>query len=67
MAEYILKLVPKNTHEYSKFITPATLKNELSQKFTHLKTQGFSYNTFTKEFFFEPTALVNYFIVFQKK
>ena len=67
MAEYILKLVPKNTHEYSKFVTPGTLKNELSQKFTHLKTQGFSYNPLTKEFFFEPTALVNYFIVFQKK
>jgi 2-polyprenyl-6-hydroxyphenyl methylase/3-demethylubiquinone-9 3-methyltransferase len=67
IAEYVLKLVPKNTHEYSKFITPKTLKNELSQKFTHLKTQGFSYNPLTKEFFFEPTALVNYFIVFQKK
>jgi len=67
MAEYVLKLVPKNTHEYSKFITPKTLKNELSESFTHLKTQGFSYNTLTKEFFFEPTALVNYFIVFQKK
>ncbi len=67
IAEYVLKLVPKNTHEYSKFITPKTLKNELAQKFTHLKTQGFSYNPLTKEFFFEPTALVNYFIVFQKK
>ena len=67
MAEYVLKLVPKNTHEYSKFITPKTLKNELSESFVHLKTQGFSYNPLTKEFFFEPTALVNYFIVFQKK
>jgi 2-polyprenyl-6-hydroxyphenyl methylase / 3-demethylubiquinone-9 3-methyltransferase len=67
MAEYVLKLVPKGTHEYSKFITPKFLKSELSQGFAHLKTQGFSYNPITKEFFFEPTALVNYFIVFQKK
>lgn len=67
LAEYILKLVPKGTHECAKFVTPRFLKNELLQGFTHLKTQGFSYNPITKEFFFEPTALVNYFIVFQKR
>ncbi|MFT4967711.1 MAG: 2-polyprenyl-6-hydroxyphenyl methylase/3-demethylubiquinone-9 3-methyltransferase [Candidatus Deianiraeaceae bacterium] len=66
MAEYVLKLVPKGTHEYSKFLTPNTIKNYLNEGFTHLKTQGFSYNPLTNEFFFEPTALVNYFIVFQK-
>lgn len=67
MAEYILKLVPKETHDYNKFISPKTLKIQLEKEFTHLKTQGFSYNPITKSFFFEPTALVNYFIVFQKR
>lgn len=66
-AEYILKLVPKETHDYSKFVTPKSLKKSLSSGFTHIKTQGFSYNPITQEFFFEPTALVNYFIVFRKR
>lgn len=66
MAEYVLRVVPKGTHEFSKFLSPQTIKNALANNFSHIKTQGFSYNPLTKECFFEPTALVNYFIVFQK-
>lgn len=65
MAEYILRLVPKGTHDFQKFVSPKQIK-ELLPNCTHIQTQGFSYNPVTKEFFFEPTALVNYFIVFQK-
>lgn len=67
LPEFVLNLVPKGTHEYAKFITPKFFKEFLGENFTHLKTQGFSYNPITKSFFFEPTALANYFIVFQKK
>lgn len=64
-AEYLLKLVPKETHDFKKFIKPSFILQSL-QNFTHLKTQGFSYNPISKNFFFEPTALANYFIVLQK-
>lgn len=67
MAEYVLHVVPKGTHEFGKFISPKTIRDMLEFDFTHIKTQGFSYNPITKKCFFEPTALVNYFVVFQKK
>ncbi len=65
-AEYLFKLVPKGTHNEKKFINPSFIKQHLPS-FMHIKTQGFSYNPLLKAFFFEPTALVNYFIVLQKK
>lgn len=65
MAEYILRLVPKGTHDFEKFLSPNQIKKHLAG-FTHLKTQGFTYNPLSKNFLFEPTALVNYFIVLQK-
>ena len=46
-AEYILKVVPKGTHDFEKFITPKFIKNTLENDFSHLKTQGFSYNPIT--------------------
>jgi len=64
-AEYLLNLVPRGTHDAKKFIKPSFIKENLPN-FTHIKTQGFSYNPITKQFFFEPTALMNYFIVLQK-
>jgi len=64
-AEYVLNLVPRGTHDEKKFIKPNFIRNNL-EDFTHIKTQGFSYNPITKQFFFEPTALMNYFIVLQK-
>jgi len=64
-AEYVLNLVPRGTHDEKKFIKPSFIKENLPN-FTHIKTQGFSYNPITNSFFFEPTALVNYFIVLQK-
>ena len=64
-AEYVLNLVPKGTHDEKKFIKPSFITHNLDD-FTHIKTQGFSYNPITKQLFFEPTALANYFIVLQK-
>lgn len=64
-AEYVLNLVPRGTHDEKKFIKPSFIRNNLAD-FNHIKTQGFSYNPITKQFFFEPTALVNYFIILQK-
>ncbi len=64
-AEYVLNLVPRGTHDAKKFIKPSFIRENLPN-FTHIKTQGFSYNPITKSFFFEQTTLANYFIVLQK-
>lgn len=66
-AEYVLKVVPKGTHDFAKFVRPNFIQKTLKNEFSHIKTQGFSYNPITKAMFFEPTALANYFIVLQKK
>ena len=50
-AEYILNMLPKGTHEYSKFIQPAELNNYARQ--AGLETQelmGMTYNPLTKQY-----------------
>lgn len=44
-AEYILKIVPKNTHQYNMFIKPIELCNMLENNgFKVIKAKGISYN-----------------------
>lgn len=60
-AEYILKLIPKNTHDFSKFIRPSEL-SEWARK-AGLKVQdltGLSYHPFTKEYKLCPDVSINY-------
>jgi 2-polyprenyl-6-hydroxyphenyl methylase/3-demethylubiquinone-9 3-methyltransferase len=62
-AEYILNLVPKGTHEYAKFITPAELSRLLrAHEFETEKICGLSYNPFTKEFKLSTDCDVNYLL-----
>jgi len=66
-AEYILKLLPQNTHDYAKFIKPS----ELSQwaQAAHLTSQdlkGIHYNPLTKEFSLNEDVSVNYLIYLRK-
>ncbi|QRN40729.1 MAG: bifunctional 2-polyprenyl-6-hydroxyphenol methylase/3-demethylubiquinol 3-O-methyltransferase UbiG [Neisseriaceae bacterium] len=68
VAEYILKLVPKKTHEHSKFITPATLARMARNNNLDIEgMSGFSYNPITQDYFLTPKVDVNYMIVFRKK
>lgn len=66
-AEYILKLLPKNTHDYAKFIKPSELAswgreaNLLPQAL-----QGIAYNPFTRQFRLTKDVAVNY-LFFMKK
>lgn len=60
-AEYLLRLLPKGTHEYSKFIKPSELENWARQ--SELLTQeltGMSYNVFTKTYSLGHDISVNY-------
>ncbi len=60
-AEYVLRLLPKGTHEYAKFITPSELAGHC--RAAGLETTdlaGLTYNPFTKVFAMGTDVDVNY-------
>ena len=67
-AEYILKLLPKGTHEYAKFIKPSELV-----AFTRhaglemIGIKGLSYNPLTQVYSLSDDVGVNYMIVVRKE
>lgn len=62
-AEYVLNLVPKGTHEYAKFITPAELSRLLREYHFSVETiRGMSYNPLTREFKLNNNCDVNYLV-----
>lgn len=66
-AEHILKLLPKGTHEYEKFIKPSELRSWCEQAGLELKSmQGMNYNPITRKYFLTHNTLVNYLAYFQK-
>lgn len=66
-AEYVLKLLPKGTHEYSKFIKPSELDSWCRQHQLLLKkTLGLSYNPLSGQYRTTPDISVNYLAFCQK-
>ena len=63
-AEYLLGLVPKGTHEWKKFVTPAELSKMLRAAGVNANDLcGLVYSPFTRDFKLSKTDLdVNYFI-----
>jgi len=66
-AEYVMKMVPKGTHDYKTFIKPS----ELGQmaRFAGLELQGMTgieYNPFSKQFSLGKNIDVNYIAAFQR-
>ncbi len=60
-AENILKIVPKNTHEWGKFIKPNKLKKQLLiHDFSNITFQGVLYNFFMKKWSYINTEKINY-------
>ena len=61
IAENILKLLPKKTHEYNLFLSPTQLQT-LSQKYklSLLNVEGLQYNPIIKSFKLSKVDLVNY-------
>lgn len=60
-AEYVLNLLPRGTHDYAKFITPAELARMTRD--ARLDTEqliGMTYNPLTKTYKLEPDTSVNY-------
>ncbi len=67
-AEYLLKMLPKGTHEYSKFIRPSELGNWVRKAGLELvDISGMTYNPLTKQYKLDPTDVsVNYIIHVRK-
>jgi 2-polyprenyl-6-hydroxyphenyl methylase/3-demethylubiquinone-9 3-methyltransferase len=62
-AEYVLNLLPRGTHDYARFITPAELASFCRR--AELKTErliGMSYNPFTKVYSLVADTSVNYIL-----
>lgn len=67
-AEYILKLLPKGTHEYEKFIRPSELEGWARRAGLALKDSiGMHYNPLTREYSLGPNLEVNYLMYFQRE
>ncbi|MGO9444699.1 MAG: bifunctional 2-polyprenyl-6-hydroxyphenol methylase/3-demethylubiquinol 3-O-methyltransferase UbiG [Thiobacillaceae bacterium] len=66
-AEYLLKLLPKGTHDYAKFIKPAELARMARE--ANMETDaliGMTYNPLTRVYMLEANTDVNYMIACQK-
>ncbi len=62
-AEYLLNLLPKGTHDYSKFIKPSELSKWLKESnLNTLKTVGLSYNPITDHYWLGKDIAVNYLL-----
>ena len=62
-AEYLLNLVPKGTHTWQKFITPAELARMARQAGLDIAdTQGMGYNPLTRNYFLGDKVDVNYLL-----
>lgn len=62
-AEYILRLLPKGTHDYAKFITPAELSEHIRRSgLIPDALRGLTYNPLTKVYALTSDTSVNYMI-----
>ncbi len=66
-AEYILKLLPKGTHDYAKFIKPHELAAIAREANLNLiASVGIHYNPLTKKYSLTHDLSVNYLMAFEK-
>lgn len=66
-AEYVLKLLPKGTHEYAKFIKPSELADGARDaNLDLLEMVGITYNPFTQVYSLAKDTSVNYLMAYRK-
>lgn len=66
-AEYVLRLLPRGTHEYEKFIRPSELETWARSAGLELRSSiGMHYNPLTKEYSLGPNVDVNYLMYYQR-
>jgi len=65
--EYVLRLLPRGTHEYAKFIRPSELRQWAHESSLALeKIKGISYNPINQHFSLSDDVAVNYLVCFSK-
>ncbi len=63
-AEYVLKLLPKQTHDYQRFIKPSELATMVRRAGLEvIDIKGMDYNPFSREASLDDSVLVNYLLV----
>jgi 2-polyprenyl-6-hydroxyphenyl methylase / 3-demethylubiquinone-9 3-methyltransferase len=66
-AEYVLNLLPKGTHEYAKFITPAELSRYIREAgLDQMQLKGMQFNPLTGRYWLNQDASVNYWVATRK-
>jgi 2-polyprenyl-6-hydroxyphenyl methylase / 3-demethylubiquinone-9 3-methyltransferase len=66
-AEYVLKLLPRGTHEYAKLITPAELAHYQREAGLELQQmRGMQYNPLTQRYWLDQDTTVNYLMACRK-
>ena len=66
-AEYLLRLLPKGTHDYNKFIRPSELESWIRAAGLNLRElTGMSYNPLSKRYSLGYDVDVNYLMHCQK-
>ena len=66
-AEYLLNLLPKGTHDYSKFIKPSELSKWLNKSnLNTIEVVGLSYNPITDNYWLGKDIAVNYLLYASK-
>jgi 2-polyprenyl-6-hydroxyphenyl methylase/3-demethylubiquinone-9 3-methyltransferase len=66
-AEYVLRLLPKGTHQYEKFIKPSELMQYVECAKLHVEdTMGITYNPFIEKFSYTMKLDVNYMVMATK-
>ncbi len=62
-AEYLLQMLPKGTHDYAKFITPAELSQSIRNAGLQVDSiRGMSYNPISKIYSLNQDTSVNYLV-----
>ncbi|HBB53422.1 MAG TPA: bifunctional 3-demethylubiquinol 3-O-methyltransferase/2-polyprenyl-6-hydroxyphenol methylase [Legionellales bacterium] len=66
MGEYVLKLLPRQTHDYQKFIQPGEVEQYLRAHQLQLKyLKGMGYNPLTSKAYLKQAVDVNYLLMAQ--
>lgn len=66
-AEYVLRLLPRGTHEYARFIRPSELARWMRQAGLELNaTRGMEYNPITRRYWLSDDTSVNYMVACRK-
>lgn len=65
--EYLLRLLPKGTHQYEKFIRPSELSHWITDNKLQMQSLiGMSYNPLTRHYYLDDNMDVNYLVFCQK-